>query len=95
MAGKAKASKPTAKAKPKKITGKSVTSIPKDQEYKPTIYLDDKQIPSTLKDAKVGSTVSFMVNAKVVGKSQRDDGSGVSNSLQIEVNKINPATKKK
>lgn len=76
-------------AKPKKMTGKS-NLAEKVPEYKPTIYLDDKQIPSALKGAKVGSSVNVVVTGKIIGKSERTDRDGTSNSMQIEVAKIQP-----
>lgn len=76
-------------AKPKKMTGKS-NIAEKVAEYKPTIYLDDNQIPSALKGAKVGSSVNVVVTGKIIGKSERTDKDGTSNSMQIEVAKIQP-----
>ena len=86
-----KQTKATAKtAKAKKITGKSVTAEAKCPVYKPTIYLDDNQIPSALKGAKVGSSVNVVVAGKIIGKSERTDKDGTSNSMQIEVGRIQP-----
>ena len=87
-----KQTKATAKtAKAKKMTGKSnAVDCP---VYKPTIYLDDNQIPSALKGAKVGSSVNVVVTGKIIGKSERTDKDGTSNSMQIEVGKMDVAKK--
>jgi len=84
-----KQTKATAKSV-KKMTGKSATADAKCPVYKPTIYLDDNQIPSALKGAKVGSSVNVVVTGKIIGKSERTDKDGTSNSMQIEVGKIQP-----
>ena len=86
-----KQTKATAKTT-KKMSGKSVLAE-KVPEYKPTIYLDDKQIPSALKGAKVGSSVNVVVTGKIIGKSERTDKDGTSNSMQIEVGKMDVAKK--
>ena len=83
-------------SKPKEIPGKSVTKnkAVEAEVWKPSIYLDDKQIPSAFKDAKVGQSVTMTVTAKIVGKSQSESDGGVSNSLRMEFDKIKPVAKK-
>lgn len=94
MAAKKTAAKSSAN-KPKKMPGKSVAKEKAMvEDYKPSIYLDDKQIPTALKNAKVGQNVTLTVSAKIVGKSQSEDNGGVSNSLRMELNQIKPVTKK-
>jgi hypothetical protein len=48
--------------KPKKLPGKS--NIMEPEVHKPSIYLDDNQIPKELKGAKVGDTVKLEVTGK-------------------------------
>jgi|GEM_PF-3342881 len=93
---KGKPVKPTTSkstSKTKKMPGKSDVARAKVPVYKPTIYLDDGQIPKDIQGAKVGSTVNFMVSGKVVSKTERSDTSGTNNSVSIEVNKIQPNKK--
>lgn len=76
--------------KGKKTPGKSNVLASELQAYKPTIYLDDKQIPAGMKNAKVGSSVNLVVTGKIISKSERSDRDGTSNSVQIEIGKMQP-----
>ena len=78
--------------KPKKLPGKS--AVVAAEVYKPSIYLDDGQIPKELKGAKVGDTVTLQVTGKVIRRSETADTSGVSNSLGIEMGSVKTAGKK-
>ena len=59
--------KTPAKKPGKKIPGKS-TVMASPEMYKPSIYLDDGQIPKDLKGAKVGDTVTLQVTGKEIGR---------------------------
>lgn len=74
----------------KKIPGKTAASIGTPQSYKPTIYLDDKQIPKGISGAKVGSKVQMVVTGKIVSTSERQDKGGKNRSVSIEIDKIKP-----
>ena len=89
--------KPSAKNKANVNSKKSVTKPKKMADktnYKPTLYRDDNQIPKEVQGVDVGTTVNFMVTGKVISKSERSDRKGTSNSVSIEVDKIQPKTKK-
>lgn len=75
----------------KKMTGKShkAETVPM---YKPSIYLDGKQIPKELKDAKPGQKVQVMATGKVLRTSE-DLGSG--KSISLELDKMTASPKKK
>jgi len=79
--------KKPAKKPAKKLPGKT-NVIASSEDYKPSIYLDDGQIPKELKGAKVGDTVNLMVTGKVIRKSESQDTGGISNSLAIEMGSI-------
>ena len=85
--------KPEGKKSTKKLPGKS-SVMTSPEVYKPSIYLDDNQIPKELKGAKVGDTVKLEVTGKVIRKSESQDRDGVSNSLGIEMGSIRGAGKK-
>lgn len=80
------------KKTPKKMKGKSNAVDKTAPVYKPSIYLDDKQIPKALKDAKPGTTVQFMATGKVLSKSER---LGEGQSLSIELDKMTASPKKR
>lgn len=84
--GKGKTTKTNSKGT-KKTAGKS-NVLASPEVYKPTIYLDDGQIPAELKNSKVGKTVNLVVTGKIISKSERSDTDGTSNSMSIEVGKI-------
>jgi hypothetical protein len=75
----------------KKVAGKSnkEETMP---AYKPSIYLDGKQIPKELKNAKPGAKVEFMATGKVLRTSE-DLGAG--KSISIELDKMSAHPKKK
>lgn len=78
----------------KKMTGKSLAkanvNVP---AYKPSIYLDDKQIPKSLANTKPGTKVTLQVTGQVVSRSERVGG---PSSVSIELSKITaPAPGKK
>lgn len=75
--------------KPREVKGKSQTNMRESPVWKPSIWLDDKQIPKELKDAKPGTKVEMTVVGKVVSKSEHLDGG----SMSIEFEKM-AATKK-
>lgn len=80
----AKGSKTSAKAMTK-MAGKSTPKAPAMPEYKPSLYLDGKQVPKALKDAKPGATVTITGTAKVTSKSERLGGDC---SISIELDKM-------
>ena len=84
--------KAAAKKSAKKLPGKS--AVVAAEVYKPSIYLDDGQIPKELKGAKVGDTVTLQVTGKVIRRSETADTSGVSNSLGIEMGSVKANGKK-
>lgn len=90
---KGKDTKKSDKNPAKNLPGKSVIAAIA-QVYKPSIYLDDGQIPKELKGAKVGDTVTLQVTGKVIRKSETADTSGISNSLGIEMGSIKTPGKK-
>jgi hypothetical protein len=60
-------------------------------DYKPTIYIDSKQLPA-VKDWKVGETYVVVLKIKMTGMHEREDKS-VSGDFQIE--KVTPKDEKK
>lgn len=80
----------------KKVPGRS--SVTEDMPlYKPSIYLDNGQIPKELKGAKVGDKVTLQVTGKIIRKTESADTNGVSNTVGIEMGSIaagGKATKK-
>jgi len=84
---------PTKKSTSKKLPGKS-NVIAQAEVYKPSIYLDDNQIPKELKGAKVGDTVKLEVTGKIVRRSETQEPGKVSNSVSIEMENIKSAGKK-
>lgn len=79
-------SKVSARTGKKKMPGKSAGApsvcCP---TYKPSIYLDDKQIPAGLENAKVGSKVTMQVEVKVTSKSEHEGQSGTSRNIALEL----------
>lgn len=72
---------------------KIVEAVP---EYKPSVYFDDSQIPKHIDKANVGDKVKFVVEGRVVSKSERKDVyTGVKRkSASIEIDKVKPEKKK-
>lgn len=68
----------------KKVRGKSVKLIP-ESVYKPSIYLDEKQVPAELKEAPVGKPVKLDVTAKLLS---RTDCAGGTSSVHLEIDSI-------
>jgi hypothetical protein len=91
---KGKSSKGAPKGKPmKKTTGKSaVKKQMATPEYKPSIWLDGKQIPKELANAKPGATVTITAKAKLVSKSER---LGSGDSVSVELDAMNVTAPKK
>ncbi len=80
--------KPTkATKKTKTITGKSAIER-KMPTYKPSIYLDDKQIPKDMDKIGVGKTIQMLVTGKIVSTTERQDKGGKNHSMSIEIDKI-------
>lgn len=65
-------------------------------EYKPSVYFDDSQIPKHIDKANVGDKVKFVVEGRVVSKSERKDSFTGSKrkSASIEIDKVKPEKKK-
>ncbi len=66
-------------------------------EYKPSVYFDYGQIPKPIDKANVGDKVKFVVEGRVVSKSERKDvytGSSKKQSASIEIDKVKPEKKK-
>lgn len=90
-----KTAKPPAKGKTKstkKVPGKS--NIEPSIVFKPAIYLEDNQIPTGLKGAKVGSNVNLIVMGKVIRKSETQDKGGTNTSVAIEIGEVKTTGKK-
>lgn len=77
--------KKTTKPRMKKVPGKSSKTAASAPVYKPSIYLDNKQIPKELNSAKPGQTVTVTAKAKVTRKSE---GTGGERSVSVELDKI-------
>lgn len=79
----------------KEVKGKSTrANSPKPSEmYKPTMWLDGKQVPKELAGAKPGDTVTMTVQAKVTRKSESLGG---EHSVSVELDKmaVQPKPKK-
>ena len=75
--------------KTKKMPGKSVANALPTIEYKPSIYLENGQIPKGMEKAKVGSKVKLVVEATVVSRTERESKhSGKSNEVSLEIQKV-------
>jgi hypothetical protein len=82
------------KAKAKKMAGRSnIEASP--VIFKPAIYLEDGQIPASLKGTKVGANVNLTVTGKIVRKSETQDKGGTNTSVAIEIGEIKSTGKKK
>lgn len=83
--------------KTKKIPGKTASTIEKIPIYKPTMYLDEKQIPKELAGIDVGKSVNLTVKAKLVRRTEESNGrSSVSLELQsIGVEDTRKVTRRK
>ena len=75
------------KTQAKKIPGKSTVTTGNCPTYKPSIYLDNGQIPKNM-ISKVGSKVNLVVTGKIVSTSERADKQGKTKSISIEIDKI-------
>lgn len=71
-----------AKGSMKKVPGKSTPKAETVAPYKPSLWLDGKQVPKELKGAKYGDTVNMTVKAKVTRVSEGAEGKSVSVELQ-------------
>ncbi|MGB9903466.1 MAG: hypothetical protein ACPLQO_02195 [Desulfotomaculales bacterium] len=71
-------------AKTKKIPGRT-TVADKVPVFKPTVYLDEKQIPKELAGMDVGKAVNLTVKAKLV---RRTEESGGQSSVWLELQSI-------
>lgn len=94
-----KALKQVAEGEPKKsskkLKGKSISEAQADPcEYKPTIHLDDKQIPSGLRGVKVGKEVDITVKGKIVYKSENQSMDSSKTNMTIELSRIDVPGKK-
>ncbi len=78
-------------AKLKKVPGKSVKQEPVPI-YRPTLYLDGKQVPADLAQVKPGKKVTLEVVARVVRKAE--EAGGVS-SVNLELQKVGVSRAKK
>ena len=65
-----------------KMAGKSAPKATPMPEYKPSLYLDGKQVPKALRDVKPGAKVTVTATAKVISKSERLGG---DSSISIEL----------
>lgn len=71
----------------KKVPGKSsMNAISEPTMYKPTLYLENKQIPSSV--GKVGQKVLLTVEAKVARMVERQDGKGKTREVSLEIQKM-------
>lgn len=71
----------------KKSTPKAVPPI---EEYKPSLYLDGKNIPDVVNKAKVGDTIEIVTKVKVTSITERDSKDfGKSKSVSLEIQKMN------
>ncbi|OPX93994.1 MAG: hypothetical protein A4E53_00157 [Pelotomaculum sp. PtaB.Bin104] len=77
------------KTKGKKMPGKA-NVLACVSVYKPTIYLDNKQIPKGIDSAQIGSKVQMVVTGKIISTSERQDRDGKNRSISIEIDKIKP-----
>jgi len=75
----------------KKIPGKSAVGV-NPPVYKPTMWLESKQIPKELAATDVGKTVNLNVTAKIVRRTE--DARGPS-SVNLELNSIGVVQPKK
>lgn len=86
---KQKAAPKAATKKSKKMPGKSAASTPQMVEYKPSIYLENGQIPKGMEKAKVGSKVKLTVEATVMSRTERESrNGGKSNEVSLEIQKV-------
>ena len=60
------------------------------QEYKPNVYFDSGVVPVPVDKANVGDKVKFVVEGRVVSKSERDDvyTGGKRKSASVEIDKV-------
>jgi len=80
---------PAAPKKTKKMPGKSVANTPSMVEYKPSIYLENGQIPKGMEKAKVGSKVKLTVEATVISHTERESRhGGKTNEVSLEIQKV-------
>jgi hypothetical protein len=97
LKGKAKKSGGGAAKKPakgagknkKKMPGKSISSgLAKVPAYKPTLYLENGQIPASIDKKKVGDKASITVDVKVMSKTERENRSGRTREVSLEVQAV-------
>jgi hypothetical protein len=67
----------------KRMKGKG--TISKSPVYKPTLYLDDGNIPTSIRKAKPGSRVSMTVEGKI---SRRSEEAGGTTRVDVEIGRI-------
>ncbi len=77
-------------AKLKKVPGKSVKQEPVPI-YRPTLYLDGKQVPADLAGVKPGKRVTLEVVAQVI---RRAEGLRSGPEVSLELRKIGVQQKK-
>lgn len=75
----------------KKMRGKSVVTV-ETPVYKPTLYLENNQVPKELIQAKPGETVVFQVKGKI--QSKREEA-GNHKAVTVEVQALSLPGKKK
>ena len=70
-----------------------VEVVPDD---KPSVYFNNSQIPKHIDKANVGDKVKFVVEGRVVSKSERKDSftGNKRKSASIEIDKVKPEKKK-
>lgn len=83
------ARKPTKKAqKRSRATGKRMKGkgmVSKPATYKPTLYLDNGNIPASIKNTKPGSRVSMTVEGKITRRSEETGG---TTRVDVEISRI-------
>jgi hypothetical protein len=75
----------------KKMRGKSMAAV-EVPVYKPTLYLEDNQVPKELIQAKPGETVVLQVKGKI--QSRREEA-GNHKAVTVEVQALSLSGKKK
>ena len=59
------------------------------EQYKPSVYIENKQIPKNIKQSKIGDTVTITMQAKIVSKTKRESvNNKVSDEMCLEIQRL-------
>lgn len=78
-------------AKKKTVSNSPVLAEP---VFKPSLYMDDSQIPKHIGKAQVGDKVKIVVEGRVVSKSERNDAytGRMRKSVSLDIDKMKPVS---